>query len=104
MTAPRAQLPLVADFSGKLYGLARSGAALTSDAKADLLTKLRAGEYVPPFQVDALTFLQTDASNANYVRFTPRGLQRMAKTFVGKPFLRDHRQNDSLARGGTILA
>lgn len=53
---------------------------------------------------EALTFIQRDMPNRNMTRFKPGILRRLAKSFVGMPFLRDHRQEDSLARGGTILA
>ncbi len=72
----------------------------------------RAGA-IPKLEVDAVVFRQSKAqrplskadakeANANFSTFRERDLKRLAKSFKGRPFLRDHDRGDLLARGGTI--
>jgi len=41
--------------------------------------------------------------NRNHVRFRDGAMIRLGRTGRGAPFLRDHRQNDSHARSGTVI-
>jgi hypothetical protein len=41
--------------------------------------------------------------NRNHVRFRDGIMMRLGRTGKGAPFLRDHRQSDSEARGGTVI-
>lgn len=68
----------------------------------DLLAQFRAGE-LGELEFDAITFRQTDEPNRNFVRFKKGALAKLARSFVGAPFMRDHSR--SLAdRGGTVIA
>lgn len=95
--------PTTADCTGKILALRQGSAEIDPKSADELRRALAAGGYIDRLQVDALTFLQTDAPNRNYVRFSTRALQRMAKSFVGRPFLADH-ERDITKRGGTIVA
>lgn len=97
------ELLATADCRGRIFRLSAGGKTLDAGAKATILRALAAGEYVDPITVDALTFQQGADPNRNYSRFTKSALRRMARTFEGMPVLRDHRQSDLTARGGTIL-
>lgn len=68
-----------------------------------LLAEVRGGAAPAKLTVEATVFLQGDQPNRNFVRFKPTLLKRLAKSFVGMPFLRDH-DRGVLARGGTVVA
>lgn len=86
---------------------------LGKDNRRDLLMALRQGEVIE-LELDAVTFQQARGvptplpaklrklANANFVRFRDRDMPKFAKSFKGKPFLRDHDRRDLLKRGGTI--
>jgi hypothetical protein len=100
-----ADLPSTLDAPAGADCLLRAGGASLSAAdRAKLLADLRAGAGPAKLTLEASVFHQTADPNRNFVRFKPSVLRRMAKTFEGMPFLRDHAQRDLLARGGTILA
>lgn len=67
------------------------------------LARLRAGE-VFSLEMEAITYVQRETPNRNFVRFKPGILASFAKTFAGQPFLRDHGQYRLVDRGGTISA
>jgi phage head maturation protease len=52
--------------------------------------------------VDAVTYVQREAPNRNFVRFQPGILQTLAKGGAGIPVLRDHDQRSVLSRAGTV--
>lgn len=54
--------------------------------------------------VDIIATEQSTQPNRNFTRFTADCLTKMAASFVGKPFLRDHAQNSVEDRGGRIVA
>ena len=90
--------------------LSYNGAALaaaTEDAKAlrlELLTRLKSGEHIE-LELACTPFLQhPDESNRNFIRFRPSALRPMGKSGVNSVFLRDHRQRELLARGGTVTS
>lgn len=66
-----------------------------------LLERVRAGEHVE-LEFSARTFVQGKEPNRNYLRFKPGSLGKLAKSFKGQPFLRDHGQGTLDDRGGTI--
>lgn len=86
-----------------LVGLRAGGADVTADSRDELLAKAVARQHVE-LEVDLLAYEQvTGDRNRNGVRFRDGAMGSLARSGVGKPFLRDHRQNDSEARGGTII-
>jgi hypothetical protein len=84
--------------------LSVGGKSLAAADRERLLADLRAGTGPTRLTVEALVFVQRETPNRNFVRFKPGILKRLAKSFVGMPFLRDHDQRDLTARGGTIVA
>lgn len=87
-------LPTIELFSG--------GEKLTSEKRDELLKKCAAGEYVE-LHLDITAYEQTaDSINRNYVRIADNAMENFAKTLIGKPFLRDHSQYNSLNVGGKI--
>ncbi len=79
------------------------GQKLLADERKDLLQRLRAGEHIE-LEFEAITFAQGKGPNRNFLRFPQGELGRLAKSFKGMPFLRDHDKHSVLARGGTILS
>jgi len=98
---PKISFPDTADCRGQITALRQGSAEITD--RASLLMAARAGKLTQPVVIDALTFIQRETPNRNFVRFAPRALRRVAKTLAGVPFLRDHRQNNVDARGGTVV-
>ena len=97
-------LELVTDLvAGSVVALRHGGASLDKNGRTELLARVRAGE---PLEVDfdARTFVQRDAPNRNFVRIKPSILAKLARSFVGVPFLRDHDKKSIGARGGTVVA
>jgi hypothetical protein len=80
-----------------------SGVELSDDERAELLAKCIAGELVELF-ISFDAYEQRDGEpNRAFVKLAPGALAAAAKSAKGRPFLRDHMQSDSLARGGAIL-
>lgn len=88
---------------GGVIELRANGAKLADADRKAMLERLRAGEHVE-LDFDARTFIQRATPNRNFVRFKPSILKRLARSFVGMPFLRDHDKRTLDARGGTIIA
>lgn len=78
-----------------------AGKPLTLAERETALEAVRAGKPTR-LQLDAVTFVQRDTPNRNFVRFLPAILEPMAASFVGMPVLRDHEQGNLSARAGTI--
>lgn len=79
--------------------------ALSSKSKErqDLLLKVRAGELVE-LELTIVAFAQIEGvRNRKSVRFKDSILGRVARSFKGAVFLRDHAQDFVEARAGTIL-
>lgn len=76
---------------------------LSKTERAELLDKVRAGESVE-LEFEAVTFIQRDTPNRNFVRFQPAGLAAFAKSFAGVPFLMNHDSYDVKSRGGTVIS
>lgn len=83
-------------------------------AHRELLAASLGGEHVE-LKVEALTSLEPikpsplpeemrELANANFSRFTTRGLRSFVRSFKGRPFLRDHNKGEIMARGGRIVA
>jgi hypothetical protein len=86
--------------------LAANGASkgITKDVAEQLIADARAGRLVEIY-MEACTFVQVgDEPNRNLVRFTNSCLQKMARTFVGMPFLKNHDQGDTASRAGTVVS
>lgn len=102
----RAALPTVAEIVGGVVTLRRAPGAtsheITTAEREQLLADARDGKLVKVV-VDAVTFIQRDTPNRNFIRFTPGALRTLAPSFAGMPVLRDHEQGDALARGGRVL-
>lgn len=75
----------------------------SKERRKDLLRLVRSGEQVDVLMT-ARVYTQRDGTqNRNGVRFRPGMMRRFARSFEGAPFLRDHKQRDSLAVGGVIV-
>jgi phage major head subunit gpT-like protein len=91
---------------GSIVGLRdnATGAKLTDARRDELLEKCRAGHYVE-VEVEILAYEQKAGErNRNSVRFRDGEMVALGRTGEGTPFLRDHRQGDSTAKGGIIIA
>ncbi len=83
-----------------------SGTPATKADRATMLAKLRSNAEDAPaeLELEAVTFLQRNTPNRNFVRFKPGMLASFAKSFEGQPVLRDHDSRSMMSRGGTIIA
>lgn len=71
--------------------------------RSELLKSLREGEHVE-VEFDARVFFQlAGLPNRNFTRFKNSILNKLARSFVGMPFLRDHEQHNMNAVAGKIL-
>lgn len=87
-----------------LRAAADAGETLDDETRADMLRRLAAGEHVEVV-ADIVAYSQRDGRpNRNFVRFAPERLAEIAKTALGRPFLKDHAQYTVDAEGGEILA
>lgn len=75
---------------------------ITEAERKELIARVRAGEVIE-LELEAVTFIQRETPNRNFVRIAPKILSAFAKSFAGQPFLRDHAQDEQQARGGTII-
>ncbi len=86
--------PIVLRANGDVVGTAR---------RDELLAKCMAGEYVE-LELEVKAFEQeAGKANRNFIRLRDGMLMSLGRSGKGNPFLRDHRQGDSLARAGTII-
>lgn len=84
--------------------LRANGAAITADSRDEMLARCAAGQYVE-LELDVMAFEQKPGvQNRNYVRFRDGAMLALGRSGVGTPFMRDHDQDDAMARGGTIVA
>ena len=90
---------------GTVEGLTLADGGKIDDAKRDeILLAVREGRHVE-IRMSVLAFVQEEGKpNRKFVRFSPGAMHGLGASFVGMPFLRDHEQGDTLARGGTIVA
>lgn len=76
---------------------------LATEQRAEVIKAVRAGEHVE-LAVNARTFRQKAGHpNTRYLRHTDEHLPALAASYVGMPFLLDHRSWDQEARMGTII-
>jgi hypothetical protein len=94
----------MATIAGTTVLAMRSGGAEVTDERRDeLLARAARNEHVE-LELDLLAFKQeTGVQNRKFIRFRDESLMAMGRTGKGKPFLRDHAQDDVTARAGTIL-
>lgn len=76
---------------------------LSKTERTAMLERLKAGEHIE-LEFEAVTFIQRDTPNRNFVRFQPGALPSFAKSFAKQPFLMNHDHDDVSSRGGTILS
>lgn len=81
---------------------AGDGTDLTPDRRAELLAKCKAGELVE-VEVDMLAYEQRPGKpNRRFVRFRDGAMLKLGTSDRGTPSLRDHEQDNALARAGTV--
>lgn len=81
---------------------AADGRNVEGELRDELLARVAAGQHVE-LELDIMPFRQRDGErNRNKVRFRKGALRAMGRSGKGMPFLRDHRQAESLAVGGYI--
>lgn len=78
---------------------------MTAKLRDDLLRALGTGALgYCELDVPMLAYEQkAGEDNRNFVCFRDASMRAIGKTGAGKPFLRDHSQRDSMARGGTLV-
>jgi hypothetical protein len=97
----------------EILSLAAGGETLNGESRRALLERVRRNE-VFELEVAAYTFHQwrtpvplpasrRTRANATFVRFRAKELPAFARSFRGRPFLRNHDRGNVLARAGTIL-
>lgn len=80
------------------------GRAVTPAVRDELLAKIAANEYVE-IEIDLLAYEQKAGEpNRKHLRFRDGLMSSLGRSAVGMPFLRNHEQDDVMARGGTITA
>lgn len=81
--------------AGEIVGNSKS-------ARQEIVDRVNDGELVE-LDIDFRAFQQVEGEhNANFLRFKKAILRKLAKSFTGQAFLRDHDNFDIDARGGTI--
>lgn len=88
----------------------RAGGKAMAPADADALLARAVARESVALELEVLAYEQgrRDASgarvrNRNGVRFRDGAMMRLGASGAGRPFMRDHRQDDVTARGGTVL-
>lgn len=78
---------------------------VTAELRDELLRAIDAGTLgYCEIDVPMLAYEQrAGVDNRNFVCFRDASMRAIAKTGESKPFLRDHEQRDSMARGGTLI-
>ena len=82
--------------------LGQSLLSLSKTERKKMLADIRSGD-VTELEFDAIVF-RAEYPNANHLRFRDEDLQRLAESFTGQPFLRNHDTEDIASRDGTIVA
>lgn len=79
-------------------------AEMTQEQRVELLAKCVAGELVELYlELDAYEQREGER-NRGCVRLSPGAVAPAARSAKGRPFLRDHEQENTLARGGEIVS
>lgn len=80
------------------------GTAISGAMRDEILAALAENKHVE-IRLSVLAYAQEGGKqNRKFVRFSSGAMQSLGSSFAGMPFLRDHEQGNSLARGGTILS
>lgn len=87
-----------------IMSLQAGGQKLSAADRDRLLAEVRSGAGPRRLSIEALTFLQRDTPNRNFSRFKPSILKKLAKSFEGRPVLRDHEHGNLAAVAGKIVA
>lgn len=78
-------------------------AEITAEMRDKMLARCTAGAYVELY-LTILAYEQREGvQNRGYVKLRPSAINAAAKSAIGRPFLRDHLQADTLATGGKIV-
>lgn len=89
---------------GTVAALKIKGNKVSDEQRDEMLAALHEGKYVE-LEMSVLAFEQFETeANRNHIRFTPAALKQLATTAKLKPFIRDHAQNEALARAGSIVS
>ncbi len=89
---------------GTVLAMRSGGSDVSNERRDELLAKCQVGEYVE-LEIDILAYEQKPGvMNRNFTRFRDGELLAMGRTGRNNPFLRDHAQRDTLAKGGVITA
>lgn len=97
--ACRASFPL-----GDQCTLRAGGVSITPALRDELLAKVLSGAHVE-LEIDVLAYEQkTGEHNRNNVRFRDGAMTSLGRSGAGKPVLRDHAQDDSMAVAGKIAS
>ncbi len=81
----------------------RMESPITTETRDEMLVKCRAGEYVELY-MDLDAYEQREGErNRACVRLSSGAVAPAARSAKGRPFLRDHEQKNTLARGGEIV-
>lgn len=93
-----------AAFALELCTLRSSGAPITPATRDEMLAKIASGAHVE-LELDVLAYEQkVGERNRNSVRFRDGAMTALGRSGTGKPVLRDHEQDDSMAVAGRIIA
>lgn len=84
--------------------LRAGGSPVTPAMRDEMLAAIAAGKHVE-LELDVLAYEQrTGERNRNNVRFRDGAMTSLGRSGTGKPVLRDHEQDDSMAVAGRIIA
>jgi len=88
---------------GAVVMLKSNGTDVTDVLRDELLAKCSSGQYVE-LELDVLAYEQEAGKpNRNYVRIKDSAMMAFGKTGAGKPFIRDHEHQNSMAVCGKIM-
>jgi phage major head subunit gpT-like protein len=77
---------------------------ITAEKRDELLLRVASGVHVEIY-LSILAYEQRDGEpNRGFIKLRPSAFSSAAKSAVGRPFLRDHAQAETLATGGKIVA
>lgn len=89
--------------SGVALDASYNGKVITPAVRDELLAKLAANQHVE-IELELLAFEQKPGErNRKNIRIRDGALMAFGRSGKGRPFLRDHEQDDVRARGGTII-
>jgi Mu-like prophage I protein len=84
--------------------LRSNGSPITPATRDEMLAAIAAGKHVE-LELDVLAYEQRPGEqNRNNVRFRDGAMTSLGRSGTGKPVLRDHEQDDSMAVAGRIIS